>query len=77
MVQTSNEQAVAKVVRKQVSEMIDGDIKGLRQIILPKAELVHITGTVQTRNEWLTSGVQARSLCPIISGRTQQYIWKQ
>lgn len=53
MVQTSDEQAVAKVVRKQVSEMIAGDVESLRQLIFPEAKLVHITGIVQTRDEWL------------------------
>ncbi|MCR1863708.1 DUF4440 domain-containing protein [Limosilactobacillus reuteri] len=53
MVQTNDEQAVAEVVRKQVSGMIDGDIEELRQIILPEAELVHVTEVIQTRDEWL------------------------
>lgn len=47
------EQAVARVVRQQVKGMVAQDIASLKQVIAPDARLYHITGTVQSRDEWL------------------------
>ena len=47
------EQQVAKVVRQQVKGMINDDQELLRQVIAPDAQFIHITGKVQSRDEWL------------------------
>ncbi len=53
MLKNKTEQKVAEVVRLQTKAMISGDIDTLKKIIAPNAKLIHITGAVQTRDEWL------------------------
>lgn len=49
----TDEQQVAEVVRQQVQALVQKDIPTLTTLIAPQAELTHITGAVQTRDEWL------------------------
>lgn len=49
----TDEQQVAEVVRQQVQALVQKDITTLTALIAPQAELTHITGAVQTRDEWL------------------------
>ncbi|KRO00690.1 nuclear transport factor 2 family protein [Companilactobacillus kimchiensis] len=49
----NEEERVASVVRQQVKGMIDGDLNILYKVIAPEATFVHITGTTQSKNEWL------------------------
>lgn len=49
----TDEQQVAEVVRQQVQALVQKDIATLTALIAPHAELTHITGAVQTRDEWL------------------------
>lgn len=53
MTEVDDEQQVAQVVRQQVQGMINDDQELLRQVIAPKAQFIHITGKVQSRDEWL------------------------
>lgn len=48
-----NEEAVAQVVRQQIEGMLNQNINLLQEIIADDAKLVHITGAVQTKGEWL------------------------
>lgn len=48
------EQEVAEVARTQTKAMINGDIDTLKKVIAPNAKLIHITGAVQMRDEWLS-----------------------
>lgn len=47
------EQAVTKVVHQQIQGMLDQNIDLLNQVIADNAKLTHITGSVQTKAEWL------------------------
>lgn len=49
----SDEQLVAQVVRDQVTGMVNGDLDLLNKVIASNATFIHITGTSQTRAEWL------------------------
>lgn len=49
----TDEQAAAEAIRNQVKGMINGDLDLLRQVIASDAVLYHITGTKQSRDEWL------------------------
>lgn len=50
---TSDEQAVAAVVRGEIDGMLHKDIAKLTQLIAPDAKLGHITGKVESREQWL------------------------
>ncbi|KRM78156.1 hypothetical protein FC35_GL000536 [Limosilactobacillus coleohominis DSM 14060] len=52
-VKLNAEQQVAQVVRQQVKGMINDDQELLRQVIAQDAQFIHITGKVQSRDEWL------------------------
>ena len=52
-VKLSLEQQVAQVVRQQVQGMIADDQELLKQVIAPDAQFIHVTGKVQSRDEWL------------------------
>lgn len=52
-VKLSLEQQVAQVVRQQVQGMIADDQELLKQVIAPDAQFTHVTGKVQSRDEWL------------------------
>jgi hypothetical protein len=49
----SEEEKVVEVVRQQVQGMVDGDLNVLNQVISPDAHFIHITGTDQTKADWL------------------------
>lgn len=53
VVKNNEEQAVSKTVRTQIKAMIEQDIPTLKSVIAPNAKLIHITGAVQSRDEWL------------------------
>lgn len=50
---TGDEQAVAAVVRGQIAGMLHKDTDQLTELIAPDARLGHITGKVESREEWL------------------------
>nr|WP_247965193.1 nuclear transport factor 2 family protein [Lactiplantibacillus plantarum] len=52
-VKINEERAVARVVHQQVQGMLEKNLELLDQVIAPNAKLVHITGTVQSKVEWL------------------------
>lgn len=52
-VKVNDNQMVAEVVHKQIKGMINRNIDALKETILPEARLSHVTGMVQTRDEWL------------------------
>lgn len=52
-IKTSEEEKVATVVRQQVSGMVDGNLDILNKVIAPNAKFIHITGAVQSKDEWL------------------------
>ncbi|MBF7104349.1 nuclear transport factor 2 family protein [Pediococcus pentosaceus] len=52
-VDLKDEEAVAQAVRQQIKGMLDKNIASLKQVITPDAKLFHITGDVQSRDEWL------------------------
>lgn len=52
-VTTKEEQAVAKVVHQQIEGMLNQNLDLLNKIIADDAKLTHITGAVQTKDEWL------------------------
>ncbi len=49
----TDEKAVAETARQQIKGMITSDLDLLKQVIVPEANLYHITGAKQTRDEWL------------------------
>lgn len=49
----TDQETVITVVRQQVAGMIAGDLATLRQLISLQARFVHLTGAVQSRDEWL------------------------
>ncbi|MHC9531874.1 nuclear transport factor 2 family protein [Dellaglioa sp. L3N] len=51
--QTDEERAVAHIVHQQVQGMLEKDFVLLDQVIAPDAKLVHITGQVQSKADWL------------------------
>lgn len=52
-IKISEEEKVALAVRQQVQGMVTGDIDILNKVIVPDAHFIHITGTDQTKEEWL------------------------
>ena len=52
-IKINEEEKVASVVRQQVQGMVAGDIDILDKVIAPDAHFIHITGTDQTKAEWL------------------------
>lgn len=50
---TEDEQAVKAVVRAEVNGMLNKDIDQLTNVIAPDAKLGHITGKVESREQWL------------------------
>jgi len=52
-IKISEEEKVASVVRQQVQGMVAGDIDLLNKVTAPTAHFVHVTGTDQTKAEWL------------------------
>lgn len=52
-IKISEEEKVATVVRQQVSGMVDGNLDILNKVIAPNAKFIHITGTIQSKDEWL------------------------
>ncbi|WP_227005206.1 nuclear transport factor 2 family protein [Companilactobacillus paralimentarius] len=52
-IKISEEEKVALAVRQQVQGMVTGDIDILNKVIAPDAHFIHITGTDQTKEEWL------------------------
>ena len=52
-IKISEEEKVATVVRQQVSGMVDGNLDILNKVIAPNAKFIHITGAVQSKDEWL------------------------
>lgn len=51
--QINEERAVAQVVHQQVQGMLTKNFELLNQVISSNAKLVHITGQVQSKAEWL------------------------
>lgn len=51
---TTDETAIAQVIRLETTAMINKDIDSLKKIIAPTAKLFHITGVEQSRDEWLS-----------------------
>lgn len=52
-IEINEERAVARVVHQQVQGMLEKNLELLDRVIAPDAKLVHITGTVQSKDEWL------------------------
>lgn len=48
-----DEMAIAKVVRSEVTAMVNKDVDLLKRLIVPNAKFFHITGAGQSRDEWL------------------------
>lgn len=51
--QINEERVVAQVVHQQVQGMLTKNFELLNQVISSNAKLVHITGQVQSKAEWL------------------------
>lgn len=52
-IKISEEKQVATIIRQQVSGMVEGNLDILNKVIASNAKFVHITGTVQSKDEWL------------------------
>lgn len=50
---STDQQAVATVVRDEVAGMLSKDIEKLKQVLAPDARLFHLTGKEESREEWL------------------------
>lgn len=45
---------IKKVVRNLTQAMINQDMKSLNELLAPQSNLTHITGIVQSKEEWLS-----------------------
>jgi hypothetical protein len=51
----SNESALQELYRQHVAFMVAGDVSNLDTLLTPDFHLVHMTGMVQSKAEWLNA----------------------
>ena len=50
---TQDKKEIENIFKKENRAMVEQDLTALKEIIAPEAILTHITGTEQSRDEWL------------------------